>query len=124
MKGKELSERTREILSAIAEGRSYEQILTANPSFTYHDIFWAAGEALEVAEQSDSASTYEQRLTEIRQKHPRAYDKWSEEEDARLTQLHRAGEAPAQIASLLQRQLSAIRSRLRKLFPEEHDRVV
>jgi hypothetical protein len=117
MKATELSEGSRAILSAIAEGRSFDQILAGNPSLTYHDIFYAAGEALEIAEQSDGGSTYEQRLAEIRQKHPRAYDKWSEEEDGRLAQLHQQGNSVEQIATSFQRQPTAIRSRLRKLFP-------
>ena len=115
MKRHELSPQSRAILAAIAEGRSYEQILLANADLTYHDIFRAAAEALDVAERADTGKTYEQRMTEIRQAHPRAYDKWSVKEDERLTRLHQAGTSTKGIAATLQRQPSAIRSRLVKL---------
>jgi DNA-binding NarL/FixJ family response regulator len=111
----ELSARSRAILVAIAEGRSYDQILAADSALTYHDIFWAAGEALEIAERGDTGSTYEQRMAEIRQKHPRAYEAWTEDEEAQLTELHQSGKQPAEIAAQLQRQPGAIRSRLAKL---------
>ena len=60
-------------------------------------------------------SPYQERLDEIQQLHPRAYEKWADEEDAHLTQLFRTGETAQQIAETLQRQPSAIRSRLKKL---------
>ena len=41
----ELKERLNRILQAIAAGRSCEQILTADPSLSYHDIFHAIAEA-------------------------------------------------------------------------------
>jgi len=41
----ELGESSRTILEAIAEGRSYEQILSTGLAATYHDIFRAAAEA-------------------------------------------------------------------------------
>jgi DNA-binding NarL/FixJ family response regulator len=114
-KRSQLSNRSYSILSAIAEGRSYDQILSANPELTYHDIFWAAGQALEVAEQSDSDSTYEDRMAEIRKAHPRAYDAWTSEEESRLKELNASGTTVAEIAQLLQRQPSAIRSRMQRL---------
>jgi hypothetical protein len=43
------------------------------------------------------------------------YEKWADEEDARLTQLFRSGKTVQQIAETLQRQPSAIRSHLKKL---------
>jgi hypothetical protein len=115
MRPAELSERSRVILSAIAEGRLYDQILAANPKLTYHDIFWAAAEALEKAERGDAGPTYEQRMAEIRQKYPRAYEKWDEGEDAQLAELYHSGKQPSEIATILQRQPSAIRSRLARL---------
>jgi hypothetical protein len=44
----------------------------------------------------------------------RRYEKWADEEDARLPQLFRSGETAQQIAETFQRQPSAIRSRLKK----------
>lgn len=97
MKAPELTARSRRILSSIAEGRSYDQILGNDNALTYHDIFSAAAEALELAERSDSGSTYEERMIEIRKTYPRAYEKWSEEEDAQLTELHGASTGNTEI---------------------------
>lgn len=54
-------------------------------------------------------------IAEVRQLHPRAYERWSDEEDEQLRQLVATGIAPEQIAERLQRQPSAITSRIRKL---------
>lgn len=54
------------------------------------------------------------RLQEIRRQHPRAYEPWSKDEDARLSQLFGNGVGVRDIAQQLQRQPSAIQSRLRK----------
>lgn len=98
----ELSEKSRAILEAIAEGHSYEQILSGRIAHTYNDIFRAAVEALDIAEQVRDGQTYEQRMAEIQAAHPRAYAKWSGEGDAQLTQLFRAGNAVRQIVATLQ----------------------
>ena len=45
MEPKELRERLKGILKAIAAGRSCEQILAADRTLTYHDIFHAVAEA-------------------------------------------------------------------------------
>ena len=115
MQPNELSEKARAILEAIAEGHSYEQILSGRIADTYNDIFRAAAEALDIAERVRPGKTYDERMAEIHVGHPRAYEKWSAEEDARLTHLFRAGSGVPQIAATLQRQPSAIRSRLAKL---------
>jgi hypothetical protein len=110
----ELNGKSRAILELIAEGHSYDQILQKTPNLKYLDIFQAAAEALEVVEQFKSGSSYEQRMAEIRQAHPRAYDKWSNEEDATLKKLFQSGSNAKAIADQLKRQPSAIRSRLAK----------
>lgn len=115
MQPNELSEKARAILEAIAEGHSYEQMLNGRIANNYNDIFRAAAEALDLLENVRTGKTYEQRMGEIRAANPRAYEKWSTEEDARLTHLFRAGSGVPQIAATLQRQPSAIRSRLAKL---------
>jgi DNA-binding NarL/FixJ family response regulator len=111
----ELNNKSRSILEAIAEGHSYEQILSSNPKLTYNDIFRAVAEVLELFDQPTTGKTYKQRMVEIRQAHPRAYEKWSDQEDARLTDFFRSGISAKEIAKTLQRQPSAIRSRLAKL---------
>jgi DNA-binding NarL/FixJ family response regulator len=110
----ELSEKSRAILELIAEGHSYDHILHRKSNIKYLDIFQAAAEVLEVAEQFKSGSSYEQRMAEIRQTHPRAYEKWSDEEDATLKKLFQSGSNAKEIANKLKRQPSAIRSRLAK----------
>ncbi len=56
-----------------------------------------------------------ERLAEVRKRYPRAYKKWTEAEESRLEHLVRTGASARQIALELQRQPSAIRSRLNKL---------
>lgn len=116
---KELSSRSATVLKLMAEGRTYEQILALNPELTYLDIFNAAREALEVAGEVPSA--YEERLAKIRKVHPRAYAKWTDEEDAKLAQFVQSGYSVDEIASQLQRQPGAIRSRMRKRNLVEED---
>ena len=50
-----------------------------------------------------------------RKSHPRAYERWSPEEDAVLDRLHREGRPVKDMASELGRQVGAVRSRLVKL---------
>ena len=68
-----------------------------------------------VSSADDTKSDHERRLAELRQKHPRAYEPWSDEEDARLTQLVAAGTDVKDIATELERQRTAIASRIEKL---------
>ncbi|MCH7905291.1 MAG: DUF3276 family protein [Armatimonadetes bacterium] len=55
------------------------------------------------------------RIAEIRAKHPRAYEKWSEKENDWLRRELDAGIAVAEIAKLHKRQPSAVKSRIRHL---------
>ena len=59
-------------------------------------------------------------LDEIRQRHPRAYEKWSAEEDARLKEQHGQGRNVSELAALLGRQPSGIQARLIKLGLEHN----
>ena len=108
-----LSEKSRAILQAIAKGHTYEQILVQDLAWTYHDIFHAATEALATPQMTNEGKTYV--VEEIRHDHPRAYEKWSVEEDKRLSELFRSGTTVKEIAKALDRQEGAIRSRLAKL---------
>jgi DNA-binding NarL/FixJ family response regulator len=109
---KELGPRSVAVLKLIAEGHTYEQILSLHPDLTYLNIFDAAREALEVTGAVRSA--HEERIAEIRKAHPRAYEPWTDEEDATLAQLVRSGQSIEEIATKLQRQPSAVRGRMRK----------
>jgi len=55
------------------------------------------------------------RLSRLREKHPRAYEKWTEEEDARLRAEFAKGTPREELAVMFQRQRAAIKSRLQKL---------
>ncbi len=54
-------------------------------------------------------------MDKIKHEHPRAYERWTDEEDARLSAMHERGQTLAEMAQQLERQPSAIRSRLAKL---------
>lgn len=56
-----------------------------------------------------------QYIQSIRQTHPRAYEKWSEEEDESLQEKYSEGMNVTELAKYFQRQKGAIRSRLKKL---------
>jgi ATP-dependent DNA helicase RecQ len=64
------------------------------------------------------SSTGAEHLQTIKQDHPRAYEKWTQEDDAELLSLHAAGTPVSELATHFRRQPSAIRSRLAKLSPE------
>jgi hypothetical protein len=113
MSGERLSRTAATVLTMIAEGHSYEQILAAHPALTYLDIFRAAREALDAA--TDRAGSAAEKLAEIRKQHPRAYENWTAEEEGRLRDLAQAGKTPKEIAVALQRQVSAIQSRMVRL---------
>jgi len=85
----------------------------ADLAWTYHDIFQAAAEALDVS--TAGGPNYVERLEVIRRDNPRAYEKWTAEDDAQLRQLLQSQTPQKEIARILQRQPSAIRSRLVKL---------
>jgi hypothetical protein len=55
------------------------------------------------------------RLSRLREKHPRAYTKWTPEEDARLKAEFAKGTSRAELAAIFEREPSAIKSRLQKL---------
>lgn len=56
-----------------------------------------------------------ERVIKKRKEHPRAYQRWTREEDALLRDMHAKGLTPYAISDLLQRQPSAIISRLEGL---------
>jgi DNA-directed RNA polymerase specialized sigma24 family protein len=108
-----LTEKSKLILESIAQGHTYEQILGRNPAWTYPDIFQAAAEALQGESESTKSKSYT--LTEIRERHPRAYEKWDAAQDEQLRTLYASGKTPREMAAVMQRKLGAIQSRLAKL---------
>jgi len=89
-------------------------VLAAYPALTYLDIFQAAQEALALLGEG-TPSGYVKRMAEIKKVNPRAYEKWTEEEDERLIQEVKNGISAKVIAQSHERQPSAIRSRMVKL---------
>jgi len=65
---------------------------------------------------------HHERMSEIRSTHPHAYEAWSQEEEKRLREYVAQGRKISEIASLLGRQPSAIRARIRKteLATDQH----
>jgi hypothetical protein len=108
-----LSEKSHAILEAVAKGHTYEQILVQDLAWTYHDIFRAAAEALEASQATNDGKSYD--VEEMRHDYPRAYEKWSADEDGKLSEFFRSGKSVRQIAKNPHRQEGAIRSRLVKL---------
>ena len=102
-----LSHQAMIVLEMIAAGSSYEQILSAHPHLTYLDIFDAAREALDLSVVEKPAA--------FRPSTPPAHQPWTDAADRLLRHLAGRGLTVAQIANRLQRQRSAIRSRIIKL---------
>ena len=109
---KRLSKNSIAVLSLIANGFSYAQIVDGHPDITYLDIFHAAEEALGLLE---SPADYQTRITRIKEAHPRAYEPWSTEEEDSLRSLYQQGVSQRDIAARLHRQPGAIASRMAKL---------
>ena len=66
------------------------------------------------ADGKPASGNHEERLSAIRLQHPRVYEPWGADEEARLIALQQRGESIDTIAGELQRQPSAIRSRPRR----------
>ncbi len=107
-----LSEKSARVLGLIAAGYGYNQIVDGQPDISYLDIFAAADEALRL---NESATDHRQRLAQIKTRYPKAYERWTPDEDAALTAMYRAGAPMVAMAGRFKRQPSAIRSRLTKL---------
>lgn len=112
-----------DVLKLISQGFTYERILFTHKSLTYEDIFRAAKIAGEIVEiysafkfcSLEKPTQQYHGLEKIRQRHPRAYEKWSDEEDSYVEHKYREGLSIQELAEILHRQPSAIRSRLRRL---------
>jgi len=111
-KKNQLSAKSAAVLSLIAEGHSYSQVVDGHPDISYMDIFAAAEEALRL---NESPSDYHQRMAEIKKRNPRAYERWDAAEDEELSGMHKEGRSVKEIAEHLGRQPSAIQSRISKL---------
>ncbi len=102
------------VLRLIAAGWSYGQIVDMHPEVNFLDIFAAAEEALRLNEMH---SGHDDRMADIKSQHPRAYEKWTPEEDALIRELVAQGVSSSAVAARLRRQPGAIASRIAKLLP-------
>lgn len=119
-----LSLKSLQVLRLIAEGQSYSRIVDGNPELNYHDIFFAAEEAVWLDErlgaimQSGNSTIRPTEITAMERAkltYPKAYAPWYANDDAELTEMYAAGVSKNEMAEHFQRQPSAIRSRLAKL---------
>lgn len=108
-----LSDESRQILELISQGHNYDQILSLHSTYTYKDIFDSAQEALELESSSDLS--YQNRLADIEQRYPNAYEPWTPKQEELLKSMHKGGAPIRAIASALKRQPGAVSSRIRKL---------
>jgi ATP-dependent DNA helicase RecQ len=69
----------------------------------------------EAASDSSARSWHEERVAEARKLHPRAYEPWTDDEDARLRALVEEGRTIDEVSSALQRQPNAVRIRAERL---------
>ncbi len=67
--------------------------------------------------ESSDIKSYD--VEEIRQQHPSAYEKWTQEDDKELKRLRDLGLSKSELAEHFGRNLGAIRSRLRKLLTDD-----
>jgi hypothetical protein len=82
-------------------------------------LFWADGAAAAGHRTADVESIAlikpESTMERSKKAYPRAYDRWSDEEDDQLREEFAQGFSRRELAELHQRQTSAIRSRLERL---------
>ena len=119
-----------DILEMMSRGWTYEQILKEHPRLTMVDIMASARFCAEFINRfliADGAIRIDSTiritahrgkvvdLEALREKYPRAYEKWDEAEDRRLLVLFRQGKTFKEIAAALERNVGAIVSRLKRL---------
>ncbi len=107
-----LSEKSAHILRLLGSGLSDEEIIASDPAIKREHIVLAAREALVL---NSSARTQQERIKRIVQRHPRAYEKWTHDEELRVAELYKLGKTLREIAASVQRQPSAVKNRLDRL---------
>lgn len=104
---------TRAILRLLAEGTPLDRLLAERPDLTTEDLRRAAAEAL-AALDHPRPETREERIRRLREKHARAFEPWSEDEDAHLLRRFDEGARLADLSREMHRPPNAIRIRLEK----------
>lgn len=119
-----------DVLGLIANGYSYKQVLETHANLSLGDIMLSAKVARELIEK---VNTVEQELKvegeltfvvkggqfksmdELKKDHPRAFEKWTEQEHADVERMFKAGDSIKVIAEKLQRSYGSIKARLIKM---------
>jgi len=109
---KRLTSKSAEILKLLAAGYSPDDIVLINPEIARGDISQAAEEALGL---HTSAQVKDERAERIVRSYPRAFEKWTTEEEERAAQLFNSGKTMREIAADIQRQPNAVKIRLQKM---------
>ncbi len=119
-----------DVLHLIAAGYSYKQILENRPTLTLGDIMLSAQVAEDLLQkivlldqQASANGQFKfivrngqfQSLDELKRDNPRAFEKWSDEEEDEMVRLFKANETIIQIARHLKRSYGSIRLRLIRL---------
>ena len=105
-------ERVRQIEKrALRKLRRPSRFKTLEPLIEAENIRWDDSDPLD-ANSPRERQAPEHYLDQVREDHRRAYEPWSQEEEAKLRNLFETGQSIMEIAALLERQPSAIRSRL------------
>lgn len=104
---------TRDVLRLLAGGVPPDRLLRERPGLTLEDVRRAAAEAL-AALDHPPPETREQRIARIRERHARAFEPWSEDEDAHLLRRFDEGARLGELAREMMRPPNAIRIRLEK----------
>lgn len=73
----------------------------------------AEGHPGKSSEPSKAGSSFS--VQKVRETHPRAYERWTEDEESQMTTLFHSGVALEEIARSLDRQVGGVQSRLKKL---------
>lgn len=76
----------------------------------------------DAVDSKEVASGRAEPFAKVRQKYPKAYERWTKEDDELLVNMFHQGESIAERANHFQRKKGAIRSRLKKLVGEEETR--
>jgi hypothetical protein len=109
-----ISKKTLTVLKSLAEGQSYDQLLTRFPDL---DISAAAREALTYIETNSISNGVmnNSQADDLLKRYPRSNDPWDDNDDKRLSGWFMKGVTVDDIAGKLKRAPQSIRNRLKHL---------
>lgn len=116
-----MTENSRLILRFLAEGCTIDEIFWHYPHLGYQDIYVAAREALKVIQAPFQSGSGQSRMEKLKSRYPKAFARWTDEEQELLSREFQAGNSIQALSELLNRQPGAIRIRLEKLGMIEPD---